>query len=376
MKRRKSFLLSIIAAALTLTALAGCGSSDNAENVAATGKAGSSKAEAADGSETGSEAASETGSEDAASKDSVNENSKEKEKVELHLADMSVYGIAIFNYAEEIGLLKGYFDDTPYDVNVTLSEWASGVDQNTAFAAGEIDFSSMGNIPAVTGASNGIGTKILGVNYLYDDEYVLVVRSGSGVEKVSDLKGKNVGTYVGTVAHYAIAKYLEAGGLSVGDVNLLNIGAEAETALRNGDIDAAVLGNVVAHQIEKEGTGKILSTDQVPIYNYVVGREEYYSKYPEITKKVLHLINETWAYALEHKDEYIKFYADKSGTDVEVVKASWAEKFPIKSAKDFDEKDYELYVGFVDWMKSVEYVSADLDPDTLLDRKYVQELNL
>ena len=356
--KRKSFLLSVIAAALSLTALAGCGSSEKAENVAETGKADPSKAETAD----------------ASSKDSDKENNKEKEKVELHLADMSVYGIAIFNYADEIGLLKGYFDDTPYDVNVTLSEWASGVDQNTAFAAKEIDFSSMGNIPAVTGASNGIGTKILAVNYLYDDEYVLVVRSGSGVEKVADLKGKNVGTYVGTVAHYAIAKYLEAGGLTVDDVNLLNIGAEAETALRNGDIDAAVLGNVVAHQIEKEGTGKILSTDQVPIYNYVIGREEFYSKYPEITKKVLQLINETWAYALDHKDEYIKFYADKSGTDIEVVKASWEKKFPIKSAKDFDDKDYELYVGFVDWMKSVEYASADLDPDSLLDRKYVQEI--
>ena len=158
-----------------------------------------------------------------------------KEKVELHLVDMSVYGIAIFNYAKEIGLLDGYFDDLDYDVDVELSEWASGVDQNTAFAAGEIDFSSMGNIPAVSGAASGYGTKILAVNYLYDNEYVLAARADSGIKTTADLKGKNVGTYVGTVTHYAVAKYLEKAGLTLDDVNLLNVGAEAVTSLRNGD---------------------------------------------------------------------------------------------------------------------------------------------
>jgi ABC-type nitrate/sulfonate/bicarbonate transport system substrate-binding protein len=148
---------------------------------------------------------------------------------------MSVYGIAIFNYAKEIGLLDGYFDDLDYDVDVELSEWASGVDQNTAFAAGEIEFSSMGNIPAVSGAASGYGTKILAVNYLYDNEYVLAARADSGIKTTADLKGKNVGTYVGTVTHYAVAKYLEKAGLTLDDVNLLNVGAEAVTSLRNGD---------------------------------------------------------------------------------------------------------------------------------------------
>ncbi|MDR1629536.1 MAG: ABC transporter substrate-binding protein, partial [Oscillospiraceae bacterium] len=137
-------------------------------------------------------------------------NKTETEKINLRLADMSVYGIAIFNYAEKIGLLGGYFDDLEgYDITVELSEWASGVAQNEAFAAGQIEFSSMGNLPAVTGAVSGYGTKILAVNYLYDDEYVLVARKGSGVETIADLRGKNVGTYVGTVQHFAVAKYLE-----------------------------------------------------------------------------------------------------------------------------------------------------------------------
>jgi ABC-type nitrate/sulfonate/bicarbonate transport system substrate-binding protein len=299
----------------------------------------------------------------------------DREDVTLRLADMSVYGIAVFNYAKEIGLLDGYFDDLgKYKINVELSEWPSGVDQNTAFAANQIDFSIMGNLPAVTGVSNGFGTKILAVNYLYDNEYFLVVRKASGVTKISELKGRNVGTYVGTVQHYAVAKYLEGAGLSLDDVNLLNTAAESITALRNGDIDATTLENVVAHRLVAEGTVVTLSENQVPIYNYVVGREAFAKKYPDIAVRVLKLINDTWAYVLEHKPEYTEYYAKVSGEDLEIVKASYGLSFPIKSAKDFDEKDYELYVGFIDWMKGIEYLPSDVKPEDLLDLSYVKQL--
>lgn len=315
-----------------------------------------------------------SGSTSGSSQDSSPEGG-EKEKVELHLADMSLYGIAIFNYAKEVGILDGYFDDLNYDITVTLTEWASGVEQNSAFAAGEIDFSSMGNIPAVSGSAGGFGTKILAVNFLYDNEYALVARNDSDINSIADLEGKSVGTYIGTVTHYAIAKYLETAGLDITDVNLLNIASEATTAIRNGDVDATAVGNVIAHQLEEEGTAHILSDNQVPIYNYVVGREAFAEKYPEITVKVLELINDTWAYALEHQQDYIEFYAGVSGTEVSVIEASWKENFPIKTAKNFSEDDYNQYVEFIDWMKSVEYVSEDVDPDSLLDLTYVAKIS-
>lgn len=299
----------------------------------------------------------------------------EKEKVELHLADMSVYGIAIFNYANEIGLLDGYFDDLDYDVEVELSEWPSGVEQNSAFAAGEIDFSSMGNIPAVSGVAGGYGTKILAVNYLYDNEYVLVARADSGIKSTADLKGKNIGTYVGTVTHYAVAKYLESAGLTLDDINLLNVGSEAVTSLRNGDVDAVPLGRIVAQQLVNEGSAYILDDNQTPIYNYVVGREEFTKEYPAITVKVLELINDTWDYANSHQDEYIQFYANASGQELATVQESWADNFPQRYATDFSEEDKESFYEFVDWMKSVEYVGEDVDADSLLDLSYVKELD-
>lgn len=364
--KKSKFISIILSAAMVAGIFTGCGA-NNAQ---------SQDTSAAAQTETKEQAAQNTVAESTAAEttQAADGETTDKEKVTLRLADMSVYGIAIFNYADKIGLLDGYFDDLGYDVTVELSEWASGVDQNTAFAAGQIDFSSMGNIPAVSGASNGLGTEIIAVNYLYDNEYVLVAREGSGVESVADLKGKNVGTYVGTVTHYAVAKYLENAGLSVDDVNLLNVAAEVTTSLRNGDIDAGILGNVVAHQVEEEGAGYILAEDKVPIYNYVVGRTEFAKQYPEITVRVLQLINDTWDYALEHQQDYIEFYAGVSGTDVSVVEASWKDNFPIKSAKDFDDADYQAYVDFVDWLKGVEYVAADVNPDDLLDLSYVKQL--
>lgn len=362
---KKKVLSFLLAATLAGGLLTGCGKASN-------DNAGSDTS--AQGKETTAAAEKET---DKQTKDTeaATDQETEKEAVTLRLADMSVYGIAIFNYAKEIGLLDDYFDDLDqYDITIELSEWASGVDQNTAYAAGEIDFSSMGNIPAVTGASNGYGTRILAVNYLYDDEYVLVAREGSGIENVEDLVGKSVGTYVGTVSHYAVAKYLEYAGLTINDVNLLNVGSETVTSLRSGDIDAGVLGNVVAEQLQQDGSAYIVSAEKVPIYNYVVGNEEFTKEYPDITVRVLQLINDTWDYVLDHQEEYEAFYADASGIELDTVKAAWADNFPIKSAKDFDEDDYTAYVEFVDWMKSVEYVSDDIDADSLLDLTFVKQL--
>lgn len=278
MKKVKLFSI-ILSTAMLAGMLVGCGAKQGNENEVLK--------EEKETKEQTTEKTTDTGTEE-----------NKKEQITLRLADQSVYGIAIFSYANEAGLLDGYFDDIEgYDVKVELSEWASGVDQNTAFAAGQIDFAVMGNMPAVSGSSNGFGTKIIAVNYQYDNQYYLVAREGSGINSVEELKGKNVGTSVGTVTHYAIAKYLESVQLNMDDVNILNVGSETATSLRNGDIDAGILGNVVAHQIEEEGAGYILADKEVPIYNYVVGRSEFMDKYPEITIRVLQLINDTRALA-------------------------------------------------------------------------------
>ena len=120
---------------------------------------------------------------------------------------------------------------------------------------------------------------------------------------------------------------------------------------------------------------ELLDDDQVPIYNYVVGREAFAEKYSEITEKVLELINDTWDYADSHQDEYIKFYADASGQDVATVEAAWKDNFPQRYASDFSDDDKKAYEEFVDWMKSVDYVGKDVDSDSLLDLSYMEKIS-
>ena len=103
--------------------------------------------------------------------------------------------------------------------------------------------------------------------------------------------------------------------------------------------------------------------------------EAFAEKYPEITEKVLELINDTWDYADSHQDEYIKFYADASGQDVATVEAAWKDNFPQRYASDFSDDDKKAYEEFVDWMKSVDYVGKDVDSDSLLDLSYMEKIS-
>lgn len=62
------------------------------------------------------------------------------------------------------------------------------------------------------------------------------------IQKLSDLKGKNIATVKGAVWDWLINKALEKGGLTEADANLLNFGggaADYMSAAAKGDVDAA-----------------------------------------------------------------------------------------------------------------------------------------
>ncbi len=71
----------------------------------------------------------------------------------------------------------------------------------------------------------------------------VMVREGSPLNKVSDLKGKTVTTVFGTSAHYPAVQWLLKAGLTPDkDVKLVHMAAaEGRAALMKGDIDAIVI---------------------------------------------------------------------------------------------------------------------------------------
>ena len=82
--------------------------------------------------------------------------------------------------------------------------------------------------------------------------YRIVARKSSGIARLSDLKGKKVGTSLSTSAHYFLSKMARTAGLAEADVTAVAVPLpEMPAALKRGDVDAIAIWEPQAHNSEQ-----------------------------------------------------------------------------------------------------------------------------
>jgi NitT/TauT family transport system substrate-binding protein len=106
----------------------------------------------------------------------------------------------------------------------------------------------------------------LKIVYLVDTSNGADALIGSkAVESVADLKGKKVATTVGECNHLLLVKALETAGLTEKDITLVNLDPDAAgTALKAGQVDAAVTWEPWISQIIGEGGKTLFTTAKTP----------------------------------------------------------------------------------------------------------------
>ncbi len=99
--------------------------------------------------------------------------------------------------------------------------------------------------------------------------YRIVARRSAGISRLSDLKGKRVGTALSTSAHYFLVKMARTAGLAETDVLAVAVPLpDMPAALERGDVDAIAIWEPQAHNSEQ-----ILGADAVVFQDRSVYRE-------------------------------------------------------------------------------------------------------
>ena len=156
-----------------------------------------------------------------------------------------------------------WLEDALPEYNITWTKFDSGADVNKAFIAKQIDFGALGSSPVARGLSAplNIPYSVVFILSVAGDNEALVARDNSGIESVSDLRGKRIATPFGSTAHYSLLAALAQKGLSAGDVQLVDLQPQAIlTAWERGDIEAAYTWLPTLEQLEKNG--KVLITSR------------------------------------------------------------------------------------------------------------------
>jgi len=296
------------------------------------------------------------------------ETAEAGEVIKVRVADMPIYAVAFFGYAEKLGLVDKYSDDG--SVVFENYTFESGPAENEAFAAGELDFAIMGNMPATTGVNSGYGDKIIAV--AYDSKYpaAIAVPAESDITSIADLKGKTVGTVIGGGYHYYLGAYLSDAGLDISDVDVLNTGSETATSLKAREIDAGSLDVSVARQLENEGEIKIIKEDFIeqPM-GLIVASEKFVTENPEVAKKILQIIQETYESIDADRDAFFKYIADVTGSDTTALEETWdLREYRVHA---FDDVDFAEEESLYNWMNANDLLA---NPDNTYDELFLLDI--
>lgn len=135
----------------------------------------------------------------------------------------------------------------------------------------------------------------------------LIARKDRGIEKISDLKGKRIGTTAGTIAEFYLGRFLELNGMQVQDITFVDIAKPAEyaNAIESGLVDAIVSAQPNADAVKKhlgENSVAWLVQEHQPLYSLIISTNEWLTQHPELVSRFIQALAQAEEFAISHPD--------------------------------------------------------------------------
>ncbi|TCR61547.1 ABC transporter substrate-binding protein [Bosea sp. BK604] len=125
---------------------------------------------------------------------------------------------------------------------VGYANFSSGPLRLEAIRAGAAQLGAVGDVPPILAHFSNANVLIVGAVQGRGSGSLITTAPGSGIKALADLKGRKVGINQGTAQQAILLRNLKAAGLTIKDIQPINLGlAEFADALRGRQIDAAVL---------------------------------------------------------------------------------------------------------------------------------------
>ena len=288
-------------------------------------------------------------SDNAGSSDASGDSKNQTDR--LNIATRPAPGYLPLTILEDRGWLEEALKEAGYDgVTVTFTEFESGPPENESFAAGQQDIGVMGNVPSISGVASGQERTFIGISTNGEKTEAILIPMDSDIQSVADLKGKKVGLVVGSISQNLLDTLLKQEGLSVDDVELVNLAtSEQSEALATGQIDAVATWQPTISKLENDGIAKVLA-DGTGVFlgeNTIFANSAYLEENPEIVKIFLQQYARAAQELIDNLDKYAEDYADKYGIDKDLLKQALKDaNFPIELT-DADITDLQNTADFL-----------------------------
>lgn len=187
---------------------------------------------------------------------------------------------------------KGWFEERlGPDVEVHWYAYNAGPSAMEAVFSGSIDLTYVGPNPSLNAYMRSKGEEIRVIAGAARGGAALLVRTGSGIEKPADFKGKKLATpQLGNTQDVAARVWLQKQGFKItqmgGDVFVLPTANPDQLSLfQQGKIDAVWTVEPWISRIEREAGGKVYLEQKDAVTTILVSSVKFLKTQPELVKK-------------------------------------------------------------------------------------------
>lgn len=250
-------------------------------------------------------------------------NNKEKEKP----ANTKIRVGYLYEFAGSsavaIAKEKGFFEEENLDAE--LFEFFNGHAAILSMMSKEVDFTYIGHA-AHSLIING-EVQILIPNGISKGEKI-ITGNWTGINSISDLKGKTVATHLGTSGETMLNVALKNNNIKLQDINLTNINiTNLANVLINKKVDAVLTWDPYTREITDRipNDYKLLAditdySNEIILTSSFVSTSEYINNYPDIAKRFSRAILKAMDYRKNNLYEAAELTAKLTGNDIKSVK--------------------------------------------------------
>jgi len=246
------------------------------------------------------------------------------------------------------------------DVTINYAEITSGADQTQALASGDVDvLYAVGGTSVISAAANGADIKILNM-YSRSPEAFCMYSHDANIKSAQDLKGKTIVGPAGTNLHQLLIAYLEKAGMTIEDVNFVNMAIpDAKAALDGKSADVALLAGPTAYKAGKQGYNLVTNgkglTDAVIA---VAVTEKFYNEHKEDLEIFKQAEANIIKYMNENHDEAMEIVAKELDLDKAAVEEMYKQyDFSIETT----DADVQAFQNVADFMLKTEMIENEVN---------------
>ncbi|NJR20567.1 MAG: aliphatic sulfonate ABC transporter substrate-binding protein [Hyphomonadaceae bacterium] len=209
---------------------------------------------------------------------------------------------------------------------ITPLEWVefpSGPPLLEAMAVGAVDVGLTGDTPPIFVSSCRAPIKYVAQVRLSGKAGGVITPKNSGLQTLADIKGKKLCYTRGSSAHNSAVLALESVGLTINDVESVNLGpADAAAAFSQGGIDGWVIWDpYYTLAIRDQGARPLIGLDALGGgASFILANAKFVQDRPDDLKAILSAIAKEGQWCKDNNDEVARITAQASGLDLELLK--------------------------------------------------------